>query len=134
MRKPSWFSITFFKEWALWTLSLASGGPTVIFTLIFFFQGKDPPKTGPLTVLGACSLVAAWIAGLRERRLRIQAQKTLEAQITDLENRIASPKPKVILEFRGRSESYTLPSLAAVNVKSDDACRISLECDQIPRL
>jgi hypothetical protein len=78
MQKPTWFSISFFKDWALWTLSLASGGPTVLIAVFFFLQGKEPPKSGVLTVLGACSLVAAWVAGLRERRLRIESEKRLE--------------------------------------------------------
>jgi hypothetical protein len=139
MQKPKWFSISFFKDWALWTLSLASGGFTVIIALYFFFQGKEPPKSGLLTVLGVCSLFAAWGAGLRERRLRSQAQNTLETRIADLENQLSLAKPKAVLEFRvGQpSDYYNLPSspmLVAVNVKGEDATRIRVECDRLPEV
>lgn len=81
MQKPKWFSISFFKDWALWTLSFASGGPTVIIALVFFFQSKEPPKSGLLTVFGVCSLFAAWVAGLKDRRLRIEVQKTFQKTV-----------------------------------------------------
>src|SRR6266404_9047817 len=93
MQKPTWFSISFFKDWALWTLSLASGGPTVVIALLFFLQGKEPPKSGLLTVLGACSLVAACGAGLRERRQRIQTETALQ------ENRQAKLSQRPALTF-----------------------------------
>jgi len=75
MKRPAWLSLSFFKEWALWTLSLASGGPTVILALIFYLQGREPPKNGLLIFLLLCSLVAAWAAGLRERNVRLQGRK-----------------------------------------------------------
>lgn len=71
MPRTSWFSLTFFKDWALLTLSLASGGFTVLFGLVFYLQGKEPPKSGLLILLQVCSVVAAWGAWLHERRKRL---------------------------------------------------------------
>jgi hypothetical protein len=70
---------SFFKEWGWLALSLASGAPTVVFALVFWLQGKDPPKKWLVQLLLLCALAAAWMLGLRERKARIVAENPLKA-------------------------------------------------------
>jgi hypothetical protein len=72
MSRPHWLSLAFFKEWALLTLSLASGGFTVLLGLGSYLVGKEPPKGGLLTVLQVCSIAAAWGAWSQERGKRLE--------------------------------------------------------------
>jgi hypothetical protein len=71
--------ISVFKEWGWLALSLASGGPTVVFALIFWLQGREPPKNWLVQLLLLCSLVAAWMVGLRERKARLVAENPFKA-------------------------------------------------------
>src|SRR5437899_2337907 len=64
--------LSFIREWGLLTLTLASGAPSVVFALIFWSQGKEPPKIWQ--ILFVCSLFSAWALGLRERKARLQAE------------------------------------------------------------
>jgi hypothetical protein len=66
------------REWSLSVLSYASGGPTVVLALFYILSGKEPPKMALLGLLGVTSIVAAWLAQIRERRLRLQEQKRQE--------------------------------------------------------
>lgn len=62
--------LSFLKEWGLLTLSLASGGLSVLFALFFLVQGKELPKNGVIQILFVCALLAAWAGTFRERKAR----------------------------------------------------------------
>jgi hypothetical protein len=129
-----WFSISFFKDWALWTLSLASGGPTVAIALYFFLQGKEPPKSGLLTVLGGCSLFAAWGAGLREGRLRVQVEMDLAKERDNL-----TGCPHIILQHEGTRGNFYVHNSGtvdgiAITLNPIESPNYVLTSDPLPRL
>jgi len=66
--------LSFLKEWGLLTLSLASGGLSIVFLLIFWLQGKEPPKIWIWHSLLVCSVLAALTLALRERKARQQME------------------------------------------------------------
>jgi hypothetical protein len=72
MKKPSWFSLSFFFTATLLTLSIGSGGFTVVRDLYFYSEGKEPPQRGLLTFLQVCSITAAWGLWLKERQTRLE--------------------------------------------------------------
>jgi hypothetical protein len=71
MSRPRWLSLSFWKEWALLTLSFASGGFAVVVALGSYLIGKEPPKSGLLLLLQVCSVLAAWGAWSQERSKRL---------------------------------------------------------------
>jgi hypothetical protein len=75
MRKPPWWSLSFFVTALLVTLSIGSGGFTVVRDLYFYSEGQQPPQQGLLTFLQVCSILAAWGLWLRERNARLQGTK-----------------------------------------------------------
>ena len=66
--------LSFIREWGWLTLSLASGGLSIIFALIFLGQGKEPPKNSLIWILVVCSILSAWFVALRERKARTLAE------------------------------------------------------------
>jgi hypothetical protein len=50
----------FAKDFGALTLSLASGGPTVVIALVFYLRGAEPPHSGILTSLMIFAILAAW--------------------------------------------------------------------------
>jgi hypothetical protein len=75
MKRPPWWTLSFFITVVLATLSIASGGFTVVRDLYFYTQGKEPPQRGLLTFLQVCSIISAWGLWLRERNLRQQGKE-----------------------------------------------------------
>jgi len=81
---------SFLKNVGWGALSLASGGPTVILALWFYLKGKQPPQNGlPMLVMG-CSVAAAWLQWLRDRRAHQQEASGLRERIQELEGNLAA--------------------------------------------
>lgn len=59
---------SFFRDFGALTLSFASGAPTVIFALLFYLQGKEPPNSGILTSLMIFAILAAWAQWWKEHK------------------------------------------------------------------
>jgi hypothetical protein len=77
MQKPAWWSLSFFLMLFLATLSIGSGGFTVVRDLYFYSQAKEPPQKGLLMFLRVCSILASWFLLMRERKARITAQNPM---------------------------------------------------------
>jgi hypothetical protein len=75
MKRPPWWTLSFFLTMTLATLSIATGGFTVLRDLYFYTRGKEPPQRGLLTFLQVCSIMSAWGLWSRERYLRQQGSR-----------------------------------------------------------
>jgi len=112
---------SFLRDFGMLTLSFASGAPTVVFALVFYLQGKEPPHSGILTTLMIFAIAAAWVQWWNEHKSHKRLVDSYEAKLR-LRNRdwngdwlalekrfIAYDKPiMAVCDFYGRNELWRL--------------------------
>jgi hypothetical protein len=118
MRKSS---LSFWITLVLATLSLGSGGFTVVRDLYFYSQSKEPPNRGLLTFLQVCSIFAAWGLWIQERwKLSQYEKQQREEQISSRPRiRIAQEGLRlgpIIAWLRLPSSSVVLSNYIALNL------------------
>jgi hypothetical protein len=113
MKRPAWWTLSFFFTVILATLSIASGGFTVVRDVYFYSQNQEPQQKGLLTFLQICSILSAWGLWLRERNLREQGERPRLRLI-----RIFAQRP-VWADINGRAIPNTGSSSLVLEVEND---------------
>ena len=123
-----WFFISS-PAWGILLQGIWKGWQTVTHrweTVVFFLSGYGIAWVGSLLI----NLLRAPALLDRQRLSEIESERKRADQ---LEKRYNEHKPRVLLEFRAL-HPWIEESLAVVNVRGDDACRISVESDYLPKV